>query len=37
MNKPTPIKQIKWDDDNKFAVFTIPVGPDRSISPPGSQ
>jgi len=37
MNKPTLIKQIKRDDDNQFAVFTIPVNPGRSISPPGSQ
>lgn len=37
MNKPTLIKQIKWDDDNQIAVLTIPVGPDRSTSPPGSQ
>jgi hypothetical protein len=37
MNKPTLIKQIKQDDDNQFAVFTISVGPNRSISPPGSQ
>jgi hypothetical protein len=31
------IKQIKRDDGNQFAVFTIPVGPGRSISPLGSQ
>jgi hypothetical protein len=37
MNKPALIKQIKQDDDKKFAVFTIPVGPDRSISPPSYQ
>ena len=37
MNKPTLIKQIKWDDDNQFVVFAIPVGPNRSTSPPRSQ
>jgi len=37
MNKPTLIKQIKSDDHNQFAVFAIPVGPDRSISPTRSQ